>query len=219
MTKQRVAVIAVLAAAVAIGVFVAVKMYRVVPESPLPDAEAQFRYGVVDNAGAPQIPYWMWLTLPRVFPDLLPGPGGYPTLGISWDLGQELPIGFSKKTVGYPRVGTNCALCHAAVERGGDLENPKFVVVRRPAVSNLAAYLRFLSAAANDSRFNADAFLDRIDYAYKLSWSDKLLYRYWIIPSTRRTLREIRIPSGAVHPKDSAEWPQLEKWINDNATR
>ena len=28
------------------------------------------------------LPYWIWMALPRVFPDLLPGPGGYRSLGV-----------------------------------------------------------------------------------------------------------------------------------------
>ena len=219
MSKRNVAIPVIVAAVVAFAVFVWVKFYRGGPEVRLANPEDQFRYGVVANAGAPEIPYWVWLVLPRIVPDLLPGPGGYPTLGVAWDLGQELPIGFSKRTAGYARVGTNCALCHTAVEKGGELEDPKFVLVKRPAGSTLNAYATFVAAAAKDQRFNADAIMDQINYAYNLGWTDKLLYRYWIIPATKRALRDVGIPSGAVHPKESPDWSQLEKWIEDNAVR
>ena len=49
------------------------------------------------------------------FPDLLPGArrlrlARHP---VAQD-GHEMPIGFSKVTVGFPRVGINCAVCHTA---------------------------------------------------------------------------------------------------------
>jgi hypothetical protein len=204
---------------IATGIFIWVKLFRVEPDSPLDGGLAQFRHGVLEAAATPEVPYWIWLVLPRIFPDLLPGAGGYPALGIAWDLGEELPIGFSKRTAGYPRVGTNCAVCHTAIESDGPEENPKFVVVRRPDVSTLARYVGFLRAAANDSRFNADAILGQIDYAFRLSWSEKLLYRYWIIPWTRTTLRDAQSPAGAVHNKDSPQWSSLEMWIRNNAAR
>ena len=48
---------------------------------------------------------------------MLPGPGGYKSFGLVWEEGKELPAGFSKKVVGFPRVANNCAICH--VEAGG----------------------------------------------------------------------------------------------------
>jgi hypothetical protein len=159
MSKGQIVFLVIAAAAVALVVFVWVKFYRVVPDKGFTTAEERFQHGVVSNAGAPEIPYWIWLVLPRIVPDLLSGPGGYPTLGIAWNLGEELPIGFSKRTAGYPRVGTNCALCHTVVEGGGELENPKYILVKRPSLSTLNAYLEFLKAAAKDDRFNADAIM------------------------------------------------------------
>ena len=52
--------------------------------------------------------------LPRIFPEYLPGPGGYASIGILSKDGHEMPIGLSKVTIGFPRVGINCAMCHTA---------------------------------------------------------------------------------------------------------
>ena len=60
------------------------------------------------------MPYWIWLVLPRIFPEYLPRPGGYASLGMLARDGHEMPIGLSKVTVGFPRVGINCAMCHTA---------------------------------------------------------------------------------------------------------
>src|SRR4051812_7874433 len=72
-----------------------------------------FLYGSLGAEREAGISYWIVVVLPRIFDDLLPGPGGYASLGLPWKEGAELPAGFSKKTVGFPRVGFNCALCHA----------------------------------------------------------------------------------------------------------
>ena len=44
------------------------------------DEVAQFKYGSAGGARASGIPYAIWRALPEVFPDLLPGPGGYASL-------------------------------------------------------------------------------------------------------------------------------------------
>src|SRR5215217_8593098 len=80
-------------------------------------AAENFKYGTIGVEESAGIPYWIWLVLPRVFPEHLPGPGGYSSLGVVWEQGSELPIGFSKLTVGFPRVGPNCAFCHTSTFR------------------------------------------------------------------------------------------------------
>ena len=49
-----------------------------------------------------------------MFPDHLPGnKDGYAATGLYWIAGEELPVGFAKKTLGViPRVSINCAFCH-----------------------------------------------------------------------------------------------------------
>ena len=69
------------------------------------------------RSGSSGIPYPIFHVLPRVFGDLMPGPGGYAAFGIPWEEGRELPVGFSKKTVGFPRITQTCAICHAASYR------------------------------------------------------------------------------------------------------
>jgi len=67
--------------------------------------EEQFKYGSIGSEDQEGIPYWIWQVLPRLFADKLPE-GGYGALGMIWEPGHDLPIGFSKKTIwGVPRVG------------------------------------------------------------------------------------------------------------------
>src|SRR3546814_19924716 len=91
-----------------------------------------------------------------MFPEKLPGPGGYAAFGVAWEAGQELPVGFTKKVVGFPRVANTCATCHVASYRKRPDENPTFVVGGPNHTLNLAAFFRFLVDCAKDPRFNAD---------------------------------------------------------------
>ncbi len=77
----------------------------------------RFKYGSIGAERDAGIPYWIFYVLPRMFPDKLPGPGGYAAFGVVWEEGQELPVGFSKKVVGFPRVANNCASCHTTMRR------------------------------------------------------------------------------------------------------
>ena len=99
-----------------------------------------------------------------------------------------MPVGFSKVTIGYPRVGTNCALCHTARWRVRPTA-PSTIVPAGPAhQTGVQEYRRFLIACASDERFNAATILGEIAKNYRLSLLDRLLYRFLIIPSTRRRL-------------------------------
>ena len=63
----------------------------------------------------------------------------------------EMPIGLSKVTVGFPRVGINCALCHTASYRLRP-DDPPVLVPGGPSHQTAPqAYFRFLFAAASRS--------------------------------------------------------------------
>ncbi len=120
--RLRAGVVALAALVVFAGFLGWYKLFRVVPQ---PDFARRGDCASSTARSAPRatagFPYWVWIVLPRVFPDLLPGSGGYASLGLTWEPGQELPVGFAKKTVGFPRVTNNCAVCHTAryrVKRG-----------------------------------------------------------------------------------------------------
>jgi len=150
------------------------------------------------------VPYWVWLVLPRIFPDLLPGAGGYSGLGVIAKPGYEMPIGFSKVTVGYERVGINCALCHAGSVRATADAIPTILPAARARQTAAQQYLRFLTDAAADPRFTSTTILTEISKNYRLSLVERELYRFVIIPRTRRALLRLREEGGwmARH----AEW-------------
>src|SRR5207247_11036426 len=118
--------------------------------------ELRFKYGSLGAETDAGIPYWIFYVLPRVFPEKLPGPGGYAALGVPWEQGQELPVGFTQKTIGFPRVANNCAVCHTATYRTTPAETPVFVVASPGHTTNVEGFFRFLIYCAKDPRSNAD---------------------------------------------------------------
>jgi mono/diheme cytochrome c family protein len=126
--------------------------------------------------------------MPRVFPEYLPGQGGYASFGAVYEPGEELPVGFSKKIVGFPRVALNCALCHTGTVRASKHENPTIYLAAPSNRFDTQRYLKFLTDCAADPRFSADRLLAEISYLVDLPWIDQQLYRYIIIPQTRKAL-------------------------------
>lgn len=181
----------ILIGVITLGVIIVVvgwyKLFREVPQH-FRTPEEYFKYGSIGTENEEGIPYWIWLVLPRVFPEYLPGPGGYRSLGVAWEEGHETPVGFSKKTIGFPRVGINCALCHTATYRLTPTQSTQIVPTGPAQRFDAQRYLRFLWACASDPRFTADHLLPAIAYNIRLSWLDKQLYRYVLIPQTRKGL-------------------------------
>ena len=150
--------------------------------------EEYFKYGSIGTENAQGVPYWIWLVLPKMFPEYLPAPGGYAALGFPWEQGRPMPIGFSQKTIGFERVGLNCALCHTTSWRKeGEVE--RHLVLGGPSnTQDILAYQRFLFACASDPRFNAKNVMNAIGQITKLPAHEALLYRYALIPQTRKAL-------------------------------
>ena len=198
-----VGVMAALALVIA-GSVTYVKFYRQSPAPPFASDEDHFLWGSIGNEREQGIPYWIWLVLPRIFPEHLPRPGGYAALGIMGRDGSEMPAGFSKVTAGYPRVGTNCALCHTARWRERPLAPPTLVPGGPAHQTGAQEYRRFLVACATDERFTAGTILGEIAKSHRLSLLDRTLYRFFIIPSTRRRLRGLGRDGEWMHAR--AEW-------------
>jgi hypothetical protein len=189
----------------------ALAWYKLFREEPQPDwvmstPEMRFKYGSIGAEHDAGIPYWIFYVLPRMFPEKLPGPGGYASLGVAWEQGQELPIGFTKKVIGFPRVANNCASCHAASYRKSLNDNPVFVPTGPNHTLNLQAFFRFVVDCAKDPRFNPDEILSEIRLVYKLSWLDKLIYRFILIPLTKKRLLERERQFAWVYRTDFPQW-------------
>ncbi len=148
-------------------------------------AEDHFKYGSINSRG---VPFFIWEVLPDLFAQYLPGPGGYKSLGFIWEEGKEMPVGVSKSIVGFPRQGSTCALCHSTTYRKNPQDSPTLVLGAPTQTFDSIANIRFLVACANDPKFTPEQLIPAIEAKHPLSWSDKLLYRYVIIPQTQERL-------------------------------
>lgn len=145
----------------------------------------------VELAGA-GIPYLIWMVLPDVFPEYLPGPGGYASLGMVYEEGAERPIGIPKVDVGViPRAGVNCAFCHTGTYRTSP-ESEQQIVLAGPARVDLQNYLRFLFRVIEDPKFNGDTIVAAINERHDLSRDEELLYKTAVVPAMKLALREER---------------------------
>ncbi len=176
------------------GLFTWEKFFRQEKQLFANEAE-QFKYGSLGAEGDRGIPYFLWLVMPRVFSDLVPGAGGWRSFGVVWEEGQEMPVGFSKKTVGFARVTNNCAVCHAATYRLSEDETPHVAIAAPAHTNNLQSVLRFMFKAAHDPRFNPDTLMNEIRLVSGnqfgnggLSFVDRQIYRYLLIPFTKKAL-------------------------------
>jgi len=199
--RQRV-VVAVLVLLVGLGGLWAYdRFFRESPAPYFPSDEEHFLYGSVGTEAEQGVPYWIWLVLPRIFPEYLPTPGGYASIGVLARDGHEMPIGLSKVTVGFPRVGINCAMCHTASFRAQPNDVPTIYPAAASHQTGEQEYLRFLIACASDPRFTADTILGEIAKNTTLSIVDRLLYRVAIIPGTRRALLRLRDNDAWMHSR------------------
>lgn len=192
-TRNQRLVIGALVLLFALGaLFVYQRFFREEPAPYFASDEEHFLYGSVGTEADQGVPYWIWLVLPRIFPEYLPGPGGYASIGVLARDGHEMPIGLSKVTVGFPRVGINCAMCHAASFRATPDDVPTIYPAAASHQTGEQEYLRFLIRSASDPRFTATTILNEIAKNTRLPFIDRLLYRFAIIPGTRRALLQLK---------------------------
>ena len=147
-----------------------------------------FDHGSIGNETQQGLPYWIWRVLPTLYPEYLPGnQDGYGSIGVYWVGGEELPVGFSKKTLGViPRVAPNCAFCHQGSYRL-HADDPATFVASGPGTRvNIQGFIRFLAAIGRHSdRFTADKVMAAITAIYDMPLWERMLYRYLLIPAVR----------------------------------
>ena len=191
-TRRRIIWLIFIVLAVVGGLVTYVKFFREEPPPYFASDEDHFLFGSVGTEGEQGIPYWIWLVLPRIFPEYLPGPGGYASTGILSKDGREMPVGLSKVTIGFPRVAINCAMCHTASYRARPGDPPTIVAAGPSHQTAPQQYLRFLIACVSDPRFTASTILGEISKNTRLSMLDRMLYRFAIIPAMRRRVLQLR---------------------------
>jgi hypothetical protein len=165
---------------------------RPVPQPWTSDPARIFNYGSIGNEATQGLPYWIWRILPKMFPEYLPGnQEGYASLGLYWEAGEEMPVGFAKKTIGViSRVSPTCAFCHQGSYRLRADEPSRLVVGGPGNRVDPQSFIRFLMQSGADPRFNADAILKEITAIYDMPGWERLLYRFVVIPFTQSALKD-----------------------------
>ena len=157
--------------------------------------EDHFKYGSIGNDGAAGIPYPLWVAMPDVCARHLPtGAKGYAAFGFLWEKGRnptlDPPVGFSRAKVGVERMSINCAICHTVRARTAANAEPQLYFGGAGNTIDIQGYQRFLSACANDEAFTADDLIPAMAAKVKLTWTERLLYRFILIPVVRKQLKK-----------------------------
>jgi hypothetical protein len=154
------------------------------------DVVDHFKYGSIGTEERVGLPYWIWKVLPTVFEDKLPKrPGvGYERIGFLLDASRSArPIGTSYTSGRVARVGLNCATCHVGTIRETP-DGPRRIVAGMPANQmDLQGYANFLTACANDPRFNYSTLMAAIRKENpNIGWLDRLVYRLFVVGATKK---------------------------------
>jgi hypothetical protein len=165
-------------------------LLRPVPQPHTNDPIRALNYGSIGNEQEQGLPYWIWRVLPQMFPEHMPAnQDGYGAFGHYWQSGEELPVGFSKKTLGViQRVSVNCAFCHQGSYRLRPDDRSTLVPGGPGTRVNPQGYLRFLSKAGQDARFTPKNLMAEITAIYDMPFWEQLLYRFLLIPATKKEL-------------------------------
>ena len=150
--------------------------------------EDHWKHGAIGLNQESRIPYYIWKVLPRMFPEKLPR--GWATFGFIFEDGNELPVGFSLRNIGYPAVEANCALCHTGSYRVSPDAKPKLIYGGPAHELELQTFQDFLISCATDPRFTPENILKEIKKVENLSTTESLVYRYLIIPATIQGLAQ-----------------------------
>ncbi|MFC4992809.1 c-type cytochrome [Rubritalea tangerina] len=161
------------------------------PDTVYQDDADQYKYGAIGLGMQARIPLYLFQALPNIFGDKLPDPEkGYASLGLIYEEGKDLPIGLAERHIGYKSVEPNCALCHTG-SYVDENTNKRIPILGGPAHEfDLEKFQWFLYDCANDERFTADILMPEIEKIADLTASEKLYYRYAIIPFAKEALRQ-----------------------------
>ncbi|WP_404788546.1 hypothetical protein [Altericista sp. CCNU0014] len=136
------------------------------------------------------MPYWLWVVLPRIFPEYLDDKGGYLSLGFAWEAGEKTPVGIATdRAGGIEMASLSCVACH---EGGRNLSDSTSKPSSARSTSqnlqfNHERYHQFFVNCARDPRFTADYIVPAIEYNHRLSWLQKQRYRL-LIPKLKNRL-------------------------------
>jgi hypothetical protein len=187
-------IVAVVVVVAAVGGFAMwYYLLRAQPDYEGATPEEHFKHGAIGLSTENRLPYYIWQVLPTMFPEKLPRPGGWASFGFIFEPGQEVPVGFSLRKIGYPALEANCSLCHTGTYRTSSTDTPKTLLGAPAHNINLQAFQQFLYACASDPRFTVANVMKAINQLHPTSFLEGLVYRFAIIPVAKHGLLEQKI--------------------------
>jgi hypothetical protein len=186
--KVRIIGLAVSVVVAALGFVTWDNLIRARPVPVFVSDEEHYKYGVIGLGMTARVPFYVFEVLPEVFPEKFPRTGTYADYGLIQEVGQDVPIGFAKRQVGFVSVEPNCALCHTGAYRksAGDKLVP---ILGAPAhMLDLQGFQWMLYDCAADERFTADTLMKAIEKRHELSATERLTYQTVIIPMAKEAL-------------------------------
>lgn len=162
-------------------------LFRVEPDRTSRTDEEHFKYGSFGNDRARGLPLYVFEALPDAFPDKLPG--GWESLGFLFEPGRKVPVGFHLRTIGFPGITPNCALCHTGRYRA-EPDAPVVLVPGAPAETfDFHGFLKFLFECGDDPRFTDGTLLEAIKKRHELGSFEEHLYAHGLLPALAAGLR------------------------------
>jgi len=163
--------------------------YHLFRREPAPyfasDAD-HFKYGSLNTGQG--FPLYIWEAMLEVFPELMPADG----MGLTREPGKEVPVGFSVRVVGFPGLNANCAVCHCGAVRTTADAQPHIYPGAPAHQFDFQAFQDFAVHCAEDKRFNGAHLLPAIRRRHPLGWFEGLVYRFLLIPGTRKKVLDQR---------------------------
>lgn len=163
-------------------------LVRQVPDEQFASQEEEYKHGAIGLSPVSRIPYWVWKVMPQVCARTFPPGDGWAAFGMLFEPGNELPVGFARREIGYPSIEPNCALCHTASYRA-TAGGPAHVVPGAPAHAlDLEAFQRFLYACATDPDFTPSNVVAAIRKLRPMGPVEASVYRWVIVPGMKAGL-------------------------------
>lgn len=195
-------VVAVLVTLAVLAIVAGLKLLSRITENAAPtyaSIEEHFKYGSIGSEPTNGVPYWIWKTLPSLFPEEFGRRQDYSAFGFLYETGEDgaprdLPIGISKREVsGVDVVWLNCATCHTGTWREAP-DAPRHVVPAMP--SNNLDFQRFVGVLlrlAVDERLSPAKLFPAMEAAgAEFGRLDKLIWRVGVLPRFREGLLQVR---------------------------
>ena len=168
--------------ACALGSWIWYFLFRA-PEYAAPaDPAEHFKYGSIARMRG--FPLYVWEVLPEIFGEYLPG--GLDSLGVLLEPNHAVPIGFGLRTVGYPGITPNCALCHVGSYRRSAGATREIVLGAPAHEFDFNGFNQFVVSCAGDPKFNGATLIRAVEKRHPLGFFEKAFYRWVLIPATRK---------------------------------